>query len=234
MHGTWLNPACNIEGEPVKRVFALLVAGLVVCLAGTALAEGPHDLNCMDCHTTHYAKGDYAFGVQPKVMMNPARTRTSADIDSLDALCLGCHNDETGIKPIKMHTTHPTSIRPVSAKVPAKLLWDGKLTCVSCHNPHPSNANSKYLVVQTKGAGMGTFCAVCHPDQSSPEIMKKMSSVVIHSDAAQAPIVQVTGVKAAPKATPVVKKPAPAPAKAPAPAPAKPTAPAAKPADMPY
>ncbi|MBU1229921.1 MAG: cytochrome C [Proteobacteria bacterium] len=193
----------------------LLIAGFIVCLAGVAAAEGPHDMQCMDCHTTHYSKGSYAFGVQPKVEMNPARTRTSSDVDAIDALCLGCHNEETGIKPIKMHTSHPTSVRPIFAKVPPKLLWDGKLTCVSCHNPHPSNANHKYLVVPTsKGSSMGTFCAVCHPDQSSSETMKMAASVTIKSDPAQAPIVLVTG-KASPKPAPAVKKPSTAPAKMP-------------------
>lgn len=215
IRGTRREPAHNIEGDHVKKVFVLFIAGFIMCLAGAAAAEGPHDMDCKDCHTTHYAKGSYAFGVQPKVEMNPARTKTGANVDVIDSLCLGCHNENKGIKPIKMHTTHPTSVRPTSAKVPPKLLWDGKLTCASCHNPHPSNPNYMYLVIPTnKGNNMGTFCAACHPDQSSPETVKKAVSATIRSDSAQAPIVLVTE-KVSPKPAPAVKKPVAPPAKMP-------------------
>jgi len=176
----------------VNKVSFVFLLGLVCCFAAAARAEGPHDMQCMDCHTTHYAKGNYAIGVQPKVTMNPARTRTGVDIEALDALCLGCHNEAKGIRPIEMHTTHPTSVRPVYAKVPSRLLWDGKMTCVSCHNPHPANGNHMYLVVQTnKGNDMGVFCAVCHPDQASPESVKKAQSVLLKADPAQPPVVPV-------------------------------------------
>jgi|GEM_PF-1025331 len=192
----------------MKKVLVLLSFVALCGLAGPAAAEGPHDMQCMDCHTTHYAKGSFAIGVQPKSESNPARTKTGSNVEAIDALCLGCHNEDQGIKPIKIHTTHPTSVKPTYSKVPEKLLWEGKLTCVSCHNPHPSNPNYMYLVVQTnKGKDMGLFCAQCHPDQSSPETVKKAETTPMKNDPAQPPIVRVTE-ETAHKTTP-----APPPAK---------------------
>lgn len=186
----------------MKKVVMTFCFVACCCWAGMAGAEGPHDMQCMDCHTTHYAKGSYAIGVKPKIELNPARTRSSANVEAIDALCLGCHNEEQGIKPVKIHTTHPTSIKPTYAKVPEKLLWEGKLTCVSCHNPHPSNQNHMYLIVQTnKGKDMGVFCAQCHPEQSSPETVKKADNAPLKIDLAQPPIIRVTE-ESAQKTTP--------------------------------
>ncbi len=172
-------------------VFAVM---LLTGTGGQAFAGEGHDQECMGCHNMHYAKGDYAMGVAPYTKVNnPARTKAGNPAESIDALCLGCHNENEGIKPINFHTTHPTGITPTSnTKVPPKLLWDGKLTCVSCHNPHPSNVNYRYLVMQTnKGADMGVFCAKCHPEQSAPETVKKAESAPIHADIAGPPIVKV-------------------------------------------
>jgi predicted CXXCH cytochrome family protein len=56
------------------------------------------------------------------------------------------------------------------ATVPDELLRDGKLECVGCHDPHPSNTNYKYLRVSTsQGAAMGNFCNLCHSAKSGKE-----------------------------------------------------------------
>lgn len=177
----------------------LLMLGLLTCtvlVAATANAAGPHDMECMECHSTHYAKGDYAIGVKPLFSDNPARTRSGPKVEDIDALCLGCHNDEEGILPVSMHTTHPSGITPVYTKVPRELLKDGVFSCVSCHNPHPSNANYKYLVMPTaEGANMGTFCAKCHPAQSDPESVAAAATIKITADGTGAPIVKVKPAK---------------------------------------
>jgi len=148
---------------------SFLVAVLTALLAGAgsqvALASGPHDANCVSCHNPHYAKGSYIIGVQPNSNMdNPS---ANSKIGGIDTLCLGCHNESEGIMPIHLATTHPTGVAPTYVKVPEKMLRDGKMSCVSCHNPHPSNNNYKYLVVDTKkGNDMGVFCAVCHSEQA--------------------------------------------------------------------
>lgn len=174
-------------------LMALCVVALGLATAGPLCAEGPHDMDCMECHTTHYAKGDYAIGVQPLTdMANPARTSTRPNAENIDAICLGCHNDNEGILPVNLHTTHPTGVKPTYTTVPANLLWEGVFTCTSCHNPHPSNANYAYLVVDTAGGkNMGTFCAKCHPGQSDPATVVDANGQPIFADPNVPPVVRV-------------------------------------------
>ena len=176
----------------MKRLLLLCLAASVLLLAASAFAAGPHDMECMECHSNHYAKGDYAVGVEPLYADNPARTRVGAKIVNVDALCLGCHNEEQGILPVNMHTTHPTGVTPTYTKVPRELLKDGVFSCVSCHNPHPSNANYKYLILPTaEGKNMGSFCAKCHPNQSDPESVAASQTLPITTDGPGATIVKV-------------------------------------------
>lgn len=183
------------------RKVVWLVVGIFLLSAGAAMAQGPHDMDCMDCHSTHYVVGDYAFGVAPKGdAKNPARTRTGEFVTPKDALCLGCHNEDEGIMPVDMATTHPTSVRPDHTPVPERLLWEGTFVCVSCHDPHPSNENYKYLIVPTDGGqDMGVFCAVCHPGQSYSETVAAAKALTISYDQAPSPIIRVTPQQAAPK-----------------------------------
>jgi len=148
-----------------KFLSAALAMVIIGVASQSALAAGPHDANCVSCHNLHYAKGNFIIGPQPNTSVdNPA---ANAKVGGIDSLCLGCHNEAEGIMPIHLSTTHPTGVTPTYVKVPAKLLRDGKMSCVSCHNPHPSNSNYKYLVVDTKkGNNMGVFCAVCHVEQA--------------------------------------------------------------------
>jgi predicted CXXCH cytochrome family protein len=71
-----------------------------------------------------------------------------------------------GIKAVSSNHSHPYGVaaNPKVAIVPPEFLRDGKLECVGCHDPHPSNMNYKYLRVDTaKGAKLADFCAMCHP-----------------------------------------------------------------------
>ncbi len=149
-------------------------------LLGSALlayAFGPHEaLDCLGCHDPHYAKAKKLFKVKNTVYPNP---RTGKPIDGVSALCLGCHNLEkfggANVKPIFLHMTHPVNVKPNPriAQVPPKLLRNGKLQCVSCHDPHPSNPNWKYLRVSTKGGTqVGKFCAVCHTAKADLKFYK--------------------------------------------------------------
>lgn len=147
----------------LKKVWSVLFAGSAMF----AYAFGPHEaLDCLGCHDPHYAKAKKLFKVKNDVYPNP---RTGKPVSGISALCLGCHNlDKFGganIKPIFLHMTHPVGVEPNPkiAQVPVKLLRNGRLQCVSCHDPHPSNPNWKYLRVSTKGGTqVGKFCAVCH------------------------------------------------------------------------
>ncbi len=170
-------------------IFAL-AAVMVFGFALAANAAGPHDMECVECHSTHYAKGDFIIAVEKASPVNPARTAVTSPID---ALCLGCHNGDSATG-IDLHTTHPTGVKPSYTNVPGELMWDGVFTCVSCHNPHPSNANYKYLIVDTDdGSSMGVFCAKCHPNQSDPESVVAANSVPMTFDVAGKPIVPILG-----------------------------------------
>ncbi len=145
-----------------------------------AFAAGAHDgLNCVGCHGIHTAKGELIFAVDPnKKAINP---RTKQSFSGTTALCLGCHETiekgGMGIAPISANHSHPINVSPNAkvANVPDMLLREGKLECVGCHDPHPSNPNYKYLRVDTaRGAKMGEFCGMCHSSKVDPSSAKNM------------------------------------------------------------
>lgn len=147
---------------------ATLLAAAVLFVGSYAFAFGPHDNNCKECHSLHYAKGKSIIGVNPNVKeKNPATGRVAEDDLSL---CLGCHNDSEGIMPIMLSSTHPVGMKPNKVNVPAELLRpNGALGCTSCHDPHPSNPNYKYLRSSTgpiaRSGDLGRFCATCHKEK---------------------------------------------------------------------
>ncbi len=145
----------------------LATAGLLATLAwAPAFGYGPHDPNCVECHSIHYAKGKAILAVAPNTTEKNPATGSGAAGDA--ALCLGCHNEDEGIMPIHLSSTHPVGMKPNRAKVPAELLSkDGNLGCSSCHDPHPSNPSYKYLQGNiAKGSEVGKFCSMCHPAQA--------------------------------------------------------------------
>ncbi len=135
----------------MPRIATLLL--VVVSLAPSpAWSAGGHgSIGCVACHGLKKVEGTSSF-------------------------CLTCHSKkEQGgrdIRPIDAHVSHPfgkTSVNPKVAKIPAELQRrDGRFDCLSCHDPHPANANYMYLRVGTgaKGEDMDAFCAVCHPAKS--------------------------------------------------------------------
>ncbi len=160
-----------------KLLFAVVVAAFASVVPAASFAAGGHDgLVCTGCHALHTAKdGNLIFAVEPnKKDVNP---RTKQPYTGISALCLGCHQTPEkggqGIKPIVGHESHPfgiSSVNPKVARVSAELLRDGKFECVSCHDPHPSNTNYKYLRIDTaNGAKMDVFCASCHPMKADPK-----------------------------------------------------------------
>ncbi len=141
----------------------------LVMTTSLSFAAGPHDgLDCLGCHSPHFAIDDKIFAVKNTQLTNPINGES---LEGLSApKCLGCHQLEqfggAGIRPIHLHTTHPIGIKPNPkiAAVPQNLLKDGKLDCISCHEPHPSNPNALYLRVDVgEGAtSIQKLCAVCH------------------------------------------------------------------------
>ena len=157
----------------MKRV--VLTAALVVGFAvGPALAYGPHDPNCVECHSIHYARGQAILSVAPNTAEQNPSTGTGAAGDT--ALCLGCHNEDEGIMPIHLASTHPVGMKPNRVQVPADLLkGNGTLGCTSCHDPHPSNPSYKYLLGNVaKGSELGRFCAQCHSEKADMGAFSKV------------------------------------------------------------
>ncbi|ACO04851.1 MAG TPA: cytochrome C [Persephonella sp.] len=152
----------------MRKISALLMFVFFLLASSKVFSAGPHEgLDCLGCHDPHYAKAQKIFKVKNDKYINP---RTGKKTQGINALCLGCHNltefGGAGVRPIFLHMTHPVGIKPNPkiAKVPEQLLRDGVLQCVSCHDPHPSNPNWKYLRVDTKnGSQVGVFCMTCHP-----------------------------------------------------------------------
>lgn len=154
------------------------IAIVVVCLMPVVVfAAGGHDsLTCTGCHAVHNPKEKtLIFAVeQNRKDINP---RTNQPYSGISALCLGCHQTPEkggqGIDPIEGHMSHPfgiSSVSPKVARVPSQLLRDGKFECVSCHDPHPSNTNYRYLRLDTaNGSKMESFCALCHPMKADPK-----------------------------------------------------------------
>lgn len=166
---------------------ALLTLAALVCFPLVALASGGHDsLDCVGCHGIHTAKGEIIFAVDPNTLaVNP---RTNAPYTGITALCLGCHeeNGGMGILPVHAKSSHPYGVtpNPKRANVPADLLRSGKLECVGCHDPHPSNPNHRYLRVDTKGGQeLATFCSLCHSSKSG----KRPAAVFSSMDERQSP-----------------------------------------------
>ncbi len=88
-----------------------------------------------DCSTCHVLQGG-----KP----------TPALAKKLPDLCLDCHPDRVAPQ------EHPVDVAPSSQ--PKNLpLADGKMTCVTCHNPHQNPYGSLLRLPETE------LCFACHP-----------------------------------------------------------------------
>jgi len=191
---------------------AILTASFVFITAGASFAAGAHDgMQCTGCHSLHNAKGALIAEVAPNTKALPDGASRSAK--SVSAFCLGCHADADkggmGILPISAHTTHPfgSRVNKKVANVPDGLLRDGVMECVSCHDPHPSNANYKYLRVDTKGGKqMAAFCDLCHPAKVDKSVSRDSLRVFDSMD-------EVSGAKTSAVSDLAGAKPAAAPEK---------------------
>jgi len=153
----------------MSKLLPVLV-GFLLPLA--ARAAGAHDaVGCSGCHPRKAVKGAFAVPPNTKVL-DP---KTNQPYPGTTALCLACHEEKDrggqGYAPVSRHTSHPfglASVNPRIANVPPDMLRDGRFECMSCHDPHPSNPNYKYLRVDVgpKGENLDRFCAACHPSKA--------------------------------------------------------------------
>lgn len=142
-----------------------ILCALLVPIA--ARAAGGHDkVRCNGCHN------DRAVMAGNKKVLDPGTQQPYA---GSTGICLACHETvEQGGKgylPVSRQHSHPfalASVNPRRAKVPADLLVKDRFACMSCHDPHPSNGNYKYLRsdVGATGEKMDAFCATCHPSKA--------------------------------------------------------------------
>jgi predicted CXXCH cytochrome family protein len=162
----------------VRFSVRVTLAVAAVVLASPAGAGGGHqDLGCVGCHAMHATKGELLAAVAPNLKM--PETRTGKQHGPLTAFCLGCHADVEdggkGIAPVSKHMIHPFSLASPNARVarvPEELLRDGRFECVSCHDPHPSNPNYRYLrIPATSAASISQLCSLCHVRKADPSFV---------------------------------------------------------------
>ncbi len=154
------------------HVLKVIPLALATLLPFAARAAGAHDaVGCSGCHPRKAVQG--AFAVAPNTKyLDP---KTNQPYPGTTALCLACHQDTDkggqGYAPVSRHTSHPfglASVNPKIAKVPPDMLKNGRFECMSCHDPHPSNPNYKYLRMDVgpKGQNLDRFCALCHASKA--------------------------------------------------------------------
>jgi predicted CXXCH cytochrome family protein len=126
---------------------------------------------CLNCHGDEEYKaqlkelGASLFEEEPEAM--PEGTTTPLDEMMLEPV-------DVGFRIIDLHETHPVGIVPKTVVLPKEARGfkhqENQLTCLGCHDHHPSNPNYKYLRWPTDGGrDMNSFCAHCHSDKENPE-----------------------------------------------------------------
>lgn len=100
------------------------------------------DISCISCHKIHNADS-------PNLIIG------------LDDNCMQCHNKD-GIAKTKMigENSHPVNRVPKFKIKKEYKLKDGKIVCVTCHNPHDKGYDGKFLRKNKLG-----LCTDCHDDK---------------------------------------------------------------------
>jgi hypothetical protein len=154
--------------------FSLILNGFVFygsIFSSAAAGQGHQD--CSMCHGVHSAK-DLALFPEPinNFITNP---HTGKNMDKIDALCMKCHARPPygkGIKEIDPNNKHPFGIKPFLVSLPDQAHGFGGqtecLSCMGCHDPHPSNQNIGYLrapsgIKISKTEDVIKSCIWCHP-----------------------------------------------------------------------
>ena len=166
----------------IHRVFVIWII-LFFCLVSSsglffrniskpALAGQGHE-ECSMCHGVHSAKDIALFPetIKPDIQ-NP---HTGKKMDKIDALCMMCHASPPygkGIREIDPEEKHPFGIEPSLVNLPNQAKGfggqKGGLSCMGCHDPHPSNKNQGYLrtpmgIKISKAEDIFQSCLWCHP-----------------------------------------------------------------------
>jgi len=87
---------------------------------------------------------------------------------------------DVGFRVIDLHESHPVGIVVDKVILPKESRGfkgqENQLTCLGCHDHHPSNPNYMYLRWPTdKGKNIPKFCAHCHPEMAPVPGRKRRS-----------------------------------------------------------
>jgi len=113
------------------KVIFIVFLMVVVLAAGYAFSAAKHE--CTYCHASH--------GTAAGVLLKAP----------LSDLCFECHPDR------KSPNEHKVDIIPSMQVSELPLSKDGKITCVTCHDPHGKSGQSKLLRINPS-----ELCLKCH------------------------------------------------------------------------
>jgi predicted CXXCH cytochrome family protein len=145
---------------------------------------------CGMCHRDKKPdEGDpYEFVIEPNLKeINP---RTGKPLSGSSGLCMGCHTEspvgEEEGPPVNLNTIHPVGIVPTKVGMPEEAMgFQGeseKISCMSCHDPHPDNKKHKQLRWSSKnGEDMAKFCVRCHLNEGYSETGSHADCTLCHS-----------------------------------------------------
>jgi len=126
----------------LSGVLLLLVALFGMNRSGIGDGFGPHDFTgqCERCH-----------------LIAPQEGQKSIFVLDIDALCKSCHQIVKG-------NSHPSEIVPsMPLEGQFTVDWQGRITCTTCHNPHPQSVDDNRYMLKSAARGK-EFCAECHRD----------------------------------------------------------------------
>ncbi len=109
---------------------AIFIALALVLAAGNAYPAGKHE-----CGFCHFSEGKAAKGLKAP----------------LSALCLECHPERTN------QSEHKVDIVPSMTVAGLPLDREGKMTCITCHDPHGKEGSPMLLRVTPS-----ELCLKCH------------------------------------------------------------------------
>ncbi len=140
-----------------------LIIAIILTIFPLSAYGGGHE----DCNICHEDTEEYALIVKPgSEIINPT---TRKPYGKVDRLCVSCHEFHS-------KSSHPVGIvpNPERVDVPKEALGfkgqEGRISCMSCHNPHPKNTNYKYLRWPPENVwNLARFCTNCHTSQGAPE-----------------------------------------------------------------
>ncbi len=128
---------------------------------------------CLNCHgDEEYKTQLHELGANIAQLEGEPEAKPEGSTTPLDEIMLA--PADVGFRIIDLHETHPVGIIPKKVVLPEEakgFKWqEEQLTCMGCHNHHPSNPNYKYLRWPVKdGNDLNSFCKHCHNDKMKPE-----------------------------------------------------------------